>query len=692
MGEVFQRLDADAWRASGGNPAAMLRALGPEGVRAALERGDGVLAAIERVQVGLPGREAWGAELGAGVAYFSMEFAFSDHLPIYSGGLGVLAADHIKAASQLGLPVVGLGLLYRTAFARQTLDADGAQVSAFPVTDVRDLPVEPLLRDGRQARVAVPVGDEVVQVDLWRTWVGSLPVILMDTAGEDNPEHLRGITDRLYVSEPEGRLRQEIVLGIGGVRALRAANLSPTLLHLNEGHSFLAPYERLRERVAAGENPAEARAAIRKATIFTTHTPVAAGSDYFEPDLVRGLLGPFLLETGVDVDEFIGWGRLDPDDGHERLCTTLVALRGAGTAVGVSRLHGEVSRRLWRGAWPGIVGDDAKVPIGAITNGVHMPTWVAPEISGLLEEFVDPRWHALDPDDRRWQSVSLIPDQVLWQRRGRLRRRLVERARATEGNNRLFDPDSLTIGFSRRFAEYKRAGLLLRDRERLVSILGAPGREVQLVFAGKAHPADGIGRELVQEVVTFARGEPRMAFIEDYDMSIAALLTGGADVWLNTPRRLLEASGTSGMKAGANGALNLSIADGWWDEGRRSNAGWTIPSNVDLDHPVSDDDAEAEALYRLLEERVVPLFYDRDPDGIPSGWVAMVRASIRHVASNFSARRMVLDYYRGCYVPAVRRVREERADARPGAGGTAVAAGASQSTASGGRTSTAEKG
>ncbi|MEA2645379.1 MAG: glycogen phosphorylase, partial [Chloroflexota bacterium] len=296
----------------------------------------------------------------------------------------------------------------------------------------------------------------------------------------------------------------------------------------------------------------------------------------------------------------------------------------------------------------------------------------------------------------RWEAVVLVPDRQLWRARGELRRRLVDQARATEGDNRLFDPDALTIGFSRRFAEYKRAGLLLRDPERLVDILGAPGREVQLVFAGKAHPSDGIGQDLVREVVTFARQEPRMAFVEDYDMATAALLVQGADVWLNNPRRLLEASGTSGMKAGANGALNLSIADGWWDEGRRSDAGWTIPSAVDLDHPDSDDDAEAEALYRLLEERVVPLFYDRDPDGVPSGWVAMVRASIRHVASNFSARRMVLDYYRGCYLPAVRRLRDGR-DAAPrvAAGALArsvAAAGASHSTPSGGSTSTAEQG
>jgi starch phosphorylase len=363
-----------------------------------------------------------------------------------------------------------------------------------------------------------------------------------------------------------------------------------------------------------------------------------------------------------------------------------VALRQSATSVAVSKLHATVSRRLWKAAWPGTV--EAEIPIGHVTNGVHMPTWISEPIAGLLREYVSKDWWRLDERDRRWDAVALIPDGRLWDIRDGLRHLLVQRAIRAEGDQGLFDPECLTIVFARRFAAYKRAGLLLSDPERLVSILGRPGREVQVVFAGKAHPADGMGKDLLAEIVGFARREPRMAFIEDYGLTTAALLAQGADVWLNTPRRLLEASGTSGMKAGANGVLNLSISDGWWDEGRRTACGWTIPSSVTMDHPEADDAAEAEALYRILEQRVVPLFYERDPDGLPSGWILMMRAAIRHVASSFSARRMVLDYYRRCYLPAARRALGREGGVTPVAAG----AGVSQSTASGGSVSTVEQG
>jgi starch phosphorylase len=481
-------------------------------------------------------------------------------------------------------------------------------------------------------------------------------LLLLDTDVEGNPPALRSITDRLYPADPRPRLSQEIVLGIGGVRALRGAGYDPMLFHLNEGHSFLANLELVREAVGNGLPLASAREHVRERCVFTTHTPVAAGSDYFDEDLVRDLLGPFLGGLGVKIDEYMDTGRIHPGDRGERLCTTFVALRSSAASVGVSRLHGAVSRRLWKDAWPGV--EEGRVPIGSVTNGVHMPTWVAGEIADLLREHVDGRWWDLEPDDRRWQGVGLIPDRVLWEAHSRLRRALVHRAIAAEGDNSLFDPDKLTIGFGRRFAQYKRANLLLTDLDRLVRILGRPGFEVQVVFSGKAHPNDGQGKELLSEIVRFAQIEPRVAFIADYNLEVARALVQGADVWLNNPRRLLEASGTSGMKAGANGALNLSVSDGWWDEGRRSDSGWTIESHVTPDNPEADDAAEADALYRLLESRIVPLFYDRDPNGLPSGWLAMMRASIRHVASRFSARRMVLDYRANCYLPAARRVLE----------------------------------
>jgi starch phosphorylase len=687
---LFQRIDPKAWEASGANPVAMLRAIGPERLAELAAQLPGLTLALAPGDLGLPGREAWGAELGGGVAYFSMEYALTDHLPIYSGGLGVLAADHLKAASQLGLPLTAIGLLYRTAFARQRIGPDGEQLTEFPPNRAETMPIEPVREHGRQLEVTIPIGDDECRIRLWRAWIGRLQLILLDTNVGANPKPLRGITDSLYVPEPEARLKQEMVLGIGGVRALKALGMSPSVFHLNEGHSFLAPFEVIRQRVAGGEPAAEAREAVRRATVFTTHTPVAAGSDYFDPGLVRRLLGSYLAGGGITVPWFLAEGRAYGVRTGD-ICSTYLALHRAAKSVGVSKLHGAVSRRLWASAWP---AGERSIPIGSVTNGVHMPTWVSPEVAALLAEHVDPTWYALDAADGRWNRVADIPDAKLWEVRNRLRQHLLEPAVATPGDNSLFRPDTLTIGFSRRFAEYKRAGLILRDLDRLTRIMGNPGREVQLVFAGKAHPADGAGRELVQQVSRFAREEPRAAFIENYNLGAAALLVQGADVWLNTPRRLLEASGTSGMKAGANGGLNLSISDGWWDEGRRTACGWTIPSSVDVDHPDADDEAEAEALYRLLEERVVPLYYERDPDGLPSGWMAMVRASIRHVAAGFSARRMVLDYYRDCYLPAARRrPRSVEAEILAAVGlgdGRTAASGRSHSTPSGGSVSTAE--
>ena len=647
--DLFQALDPDRWVEARGNPVAMLNRLDRGQLEARLGRVE-----VPRQEPPPGAQDFTQPDLGEGVAYFSMEFGITDCLPIFSGGLGVLAADHLKAAAQAGLPVTGVGLFYRTAFARQRVSVDGAQVSDFPTSVVADLPIRPIIVDGRQLQVEVPVGAEVVRAQAWEARLGAVRLVLLDTAVATNPEHLRDITERLYVPESDRRLRQEIVLGIGGVRVLRALGLEPSVFHLNEGHSFLACLELTRERLGAGMNLEEARRAVAAGAVFTTHTPIAAGSDYFTQDLVSELLGPYLDEVGVGLEEFMDSGRAHPGDREEMLCTTYVALRSCDHRVGVSRLHGEVSRRLWKDAWPGVDEDD--VPIGSVTNGVHMPTWVAGPVAHLLERHLGPQWSQLDPDHPRWAAVAEMPDADLWAAHQELKERLMEAvAEARGGDPGLFSPATLTIGFSRRFAHYKRAGLLLSDEERLVGILGRAGREVQLVFSGKAHPADTMGQDILSTIVLYSRREPRMAFIEDYGMEIARLMVQGADVWLNNPRRLVEASGTSGMKAGANGVLNLSIPDGWWDEGRRSAAGFTIPSRTTLDDPESDDEAEAEALYELLEQRVVPLFYDRDPNGLPSGWIAMMRDSIRHVAANFSSRRMVLDYCRQCYVPAAAR-------------------------------------
>ncbi|HXM58265.1 MAG TPA: alpha-glucan family phosphorylase, partial [Candidatus Dormibacteraeota bacterium] len=571
----------------------------------------------------------------------------------------VLAGDVLKAASDLALPLTGVGLLYREGYFHQRLDLAGWQHEWWTTTEFERLPVVLVTgADGAPLTVDVRLRDRTVRIQVWRVDVGRVPLYLLDTDIEANPPDLRAITDRLYVPEPSRRLPQEIVLGIGGMRALRAMGIEATVFHMNEGHGFLLAIERIRElRQRRQLTLEEARLIARAGFVFTTHTPVAAGSDYFDSGLVRELLAPYLTDVGLSFERFMDLGRRTPGDTRELLCTTYVGLRMADRAVGVSRLHGAVSRRLWKDAWPDL--PEAQVPIYSVTNGIHTPSWVAPEIAALLERHVSPDWWDLDPADSRWSGVEAIPDEELWACHRALRRRLVDAIRR-RGEGDGLDPDALTIGFSRRFAPYKRANLVLADPGRLARLLGNDRQRVQLVFAGKAHPADQEGKRILHDIVHVARREPRVVFMQDYDIEIARLLVQGADVWLNNPRRFLEASGTSGMKAGANGVLNLSVLDGWWDEGYRPGAGWAIPSGATMDSPTTDDAAEAEALHRLLHSEVVPEFYQRDERGVPTRWLAMMRASIRHTATNFSARRMVLDYLNECYAPAARRVEQLR--------------------------------
>jgi starch phosphorylase len=660
---AFASLDPALWESSSHNPVLMLRRLGQEGVDRALEE-PGARAALQaalaaaRERRALP-RYRFDARAPLRVGYFSLEFGLSEALPIYSGGLGVLAGDHLKASSDLGMPLVGVGLLYRQGFGNQRIDGDGNQVEIYPDNRFEDLPLARVEQaSGGPLEVECPMGQGSVRVAVWKAQVGRVPLFLLDTDVDSNPPETRSITDRLYVPEPDRRLRQEIVLGIGGMRALRAMGLEATVFHMNEGHGFLLAIERMRElRRRRQLTLEEARLVARAGFVFTTHTPVAAGSDYFDPGLVHDLLNPYLSEVGIGFDRFMDLGRRTPGDPREPLCTTFVGLRMSDNAVGVSRLHGAVSRRLWRDAWPGL--PESQVPIHSVTNGVHMPSWVAASVASLLAGHVAERWWDLDPEDPRWARVDAIPEDELWARHVELRRRLVGTARE-RGCGEGLDPEALTIGFSRRFAAYKRANLLLTDRERLMALLSRPGRPLQLVFAGKAHPADQPAKAILREIVQLAREHPRVAFLDDYDIGLATLLVQGSDVWLNNPRRFLEASGTSGMKAGANGALNVSVLDGWWDEGYRPDLGWAIPSGATLDRPATDDAAEAEALFRLLEREVVPCFYERDERGVPRRWVAMMRASIRHIAARFSARRMVLDYLDRCYVPAAQRVEQLR--------------------------------
>ena len=656
---LFKTIDPELWEQTHQNPVLMFKQLGDGGLKAALER-DEVKSALETAQsVHSQYYDRHPPFLDAGaplvIGYFSLEFGIAECLPIYSGGLGVLAGDHLKATSDVGLPLVAVSLFYKHGFGRQDIDAEAQQVEIYAENKGAELPMQKV----EGVEVEAPIGNTNVKIAVWRAQVGRVPLFLLDTDLPSNPPELRTITDRLYVPEPDNRLRQEIVLGIGGVRALRALNVGADVFHLNEGHSFLCAIERIRElRSSRQMTLEEARLVARAGIVFTTHTPIAAGSDYFEPGLVWDLLGPYLQQVGISFDRFMDLGRQRPGDPRERLCTTYAALRLADQSVGVSRLHGAVSRRLWKDAWRGL--NETQVPIGSVTNGVHMPTWLAPEMAAILTKFVGPDWWDLDGRDGRWQAVFEIPAAELWAVHNGLKQRLFDFVNVRSESPDKLDPKALTIGFGRRFAPYKRADLLLNDRARLAKLLHDSKRPVQFLFAGKSHPADQPGKEILQRVVTMAREEPHVVFLKDYDIELASYLVRGSDVWLNNPRRFLEASGTSGMKAAANGVLNVSVLDGWWDEGYRPELGWAVPSGATIDRPATDDRAEAEGLYRLLEREVVPTYFERDAAGIPQRWVQMMRASIRHVVTDYSARRMVLDYFGQAYAPGARRVEQLR--------------------------------
>ena len=656
---LFQALDPQLWKSTRENPVLLLNQLGEDGIRRACERED-VRRAFDDARAAYRDYydrhpRFYDAKAPMAIAYFSLEFGLAECLPIYSGGLGVLAGDHLKATSDLGLPLVAVGLLYRQGFGRQDIDAAGRQFEVYTDSRGSELPVRKI--DG--VEVEAPIGGRDVKIAVWRVQVGRVRLFLLDTNLESNPPDLRDITDRLYVPEPDRRLRQEIVLGVGGVRALRALGIDSGVFHLNEGHSFLCAIERIRElRASRQMTLEEARLVARAGIVFTTHTPIAAGSDYFDSGLVWDLLSPYLAQVGISFDRFMDLGRQRPGDPRERFCTTYAALRLADQSVGVSRLHGAVSRRLWKEAWRGL--PETQVPIGAVTNGVHMPTWVAPEIAALLSRYVGPDWWDLDPADGRWHAVYEIPAAELWSTHLELKRRLLQMAAERAEHPAELDAAALTIGFARRFAPYKRANLLLKDRTRLGRLLNNSRRPVQFLFAGKSHPADQPGKDIVAGVVGLAREERRVAFLKDYDIALARHLVHGADVWLNNPRRFLEASGTSGMKAGANGALNVSVLDGWWDEVYRPELGWAIPSAATLDRQDVDDLAEAEGLYRLLERDVVPAYYERDEAGIPQRWIGMMKASMRNVVTAFAARRMVIDYFNQAYGPGARRVEQLR--------------------------------
>ena len=687
--DLFRRLDERLWESTGHNPVAMLGRVEQSALESAAHD-DSFLAHLkgvkERLDIYLTGEGSWyrrdhSREDKLLVAYFSAEFGITECLSIFAGGLGVLAGDHVKAASDLGLPLVGVGLLYQQGYFRQYLNAAGWQQEAYEDNDFHTLPVE--LVPNLTVQVDLPQGPLTAQV--WCAHVGRLKLFLLDTNIPQNSGEYRKITDQLYSGNLEMRIRQEILLGIGGYRALEAMGLEPTVYHMNEGHSAFLGLERVLRLMQTRQlSFQEARALASASLIFTTHTPVPAGHDYFPPALMEQYFSEYARRLGISDSEFLGLGRQDPHDRSEDFCMTVLALRLASFSNGVSELHGNVSRRMWKRIWNGV--PEEEVPIAHVTNGVHFRSWVSLEMNQLYDRYLGPKWREEPADAKLWQRAASIPAIELWKTherrrerlvvyaRRRLREQLIKRnvAQATiEQADEVLSPDALTIGFGRRFATYKRASLIARDPDRLARLLNDPKRPVQILFAGKAHPHDNHGKELIQSLVSLAnRPEFRrkLVFLENYNMAVARYMLQGCDVWLNTPLRPLEASGTSGMKAQANGALNLSTLDGWWDEawqlGKEQgvDVGWTIGSGETYKDSGYQDQVEAEALYELLENEIVPTFYDRRTDGLPPKWVARMKSSIATLCPEFNMHRMVTQYTNQYYTVADRRFRSLSAD------------------------------
>jgi len=677
--ELFRRLDHDLWEKCGHNPVALLGIVDQE-ILAAAAADDSFLAHMrgvaETLDQYLSGQGAWytrehGEEKRLLVAYFSAEFGITECLSIFAGGLGVLAGDHLKAASDLALPLVGVGLLYQQGYFRQYLNGAGWQQEAYEDNNFHTLPIK-LLPD---VRVQVELPHSTVVAQVWSVAVGRLKLLLLDTNLPCNRPEDRKITYQLYGGDLEMRLKQEILLGIGGYRALEAAGLQPTVYHMNEGHSAFLGVERVVRLMEAQHlSFKEARTLASASLIFTTHTPVAAGHDYFPPGLMSHYFSRYVQRLGISHKEFLGMGRSHPENEGEDFCMTVLALRLASFSNGVSRLHGVVSRRMWNHIWEGV--PEAEVPIGHVTNGVHFRSWVSFEMNQLYDRYLGPKWREEPADPKLWERTESIPAGELWRTHERRRERLVAFARqklraqlasrgasqaAIEDAEEVLSPDALTIGFGRRFAAYKRANLLLRDPARLARILNDPERPVQLIFAGKAHPHDDLGKQIIQNIIEFgSRPELRrkIVFLENYDMATARCMLQGCDVWLNTPRRPLEASGTSGMKAQANGVLSVSTLDGWWDEawelGRRSKTevGWAIGNGETYTDLGQQDQVESEALYELLEREIIPIFYERRADGLPRKWIGRMKSSIAKLCPVFNMHRMVREYTSEYYLVA----------------------------------------
>jgi glycogen phosphorylase len=675
---LFRDLDPARWRQCNHNPIALLGEIPLAGIErraAELVLHSRINYAYRRQWEYLQADRTWGAR-HAGVlrphpvAYFSAEFGLHESIPIYSGGLGILAGDHIKSASDLDIPLVGIGLFYGQGYFRQRLDADGWQQEEYIQTDVNQQPMEPAIgANGEPVSVQIETRTGCIRARVWRVKVGRCDLLLLDSNVEGNAPEDRELTSRLYGGDGRIRIRQELLLGVGGFRALKAMGITPGVLHLNEGHSGFVVLEAIHNRMhEEGVTFDAAVPGVAREVVFTTHTPVPAGHDRFSADLIEEHLGPLREKLGLSRDRLMDMGRENPGNKDEDFCMTVLGLRIARRANAVSALHGEVSRAMWKGLNPGKTED--RVPIGHITNGVHVPSWLAPQMSRLYDRHLGAGWQQHGAEAKIWEGIENVDDGELWETHLSLKLQLLEfvRARAMkqaeirgespETRIRLggvLSPDALTIGFARRFATYKRANLILADIEKLATMVNDPKRPVQFVFAGKAHPLDEPGKKVLQQIAQMMRDSQfadKFVFVEDYDINVGRHFVQGVDVWLNNPRRPLEASGTSGQKVVLNGGLNLSVLDGWWAEAYDGRNGFAIGAGRTHSNMNVHDLRDGEDLYRVLREEVIPLYYQRDRDGLPRGWIKRMKRTIRTLGWRFNADRMVMDYTLKCYVPA----------------------------------------
>jgi starch phosphorylase len=682
--DLFRILDYPLWRTSGHNPVKQLRDISPDKLKVAaadpafLTLYDYVMSTFD---ADISAQDTWfntnhPDSLRGPIAYFSMEFAIHNSLPIYAGGLGILGGDICKEASDLGLPLVGVGFMYPHGYFHQRISVEGWQEETYRQLDFTEAPITPVIFPQRKKPlVKVNLGAKSLFVAVWQVKVGRISIYLLDTNVEENVPQDRQLSARLYIADSELRIQQEIVLGIGGVRILRALGINPAIWHANEGHTAFMMLERVREEVEKGAIFEEALRRVQATTVFTTHTPVPAGHDVFPIQLVDKYFHKYCSSLGIDRRTLLELGQQDGLS-QNTFNMTALALTLSGQCNAVSELHGAVTRKMWHVLWPDV--EENEVPISHVTNGIHVPTWVAPELGQVYEKYLSKDWLEKHDDPKIWERVTDIPDEELWAVRQLLKRNLMvtmrERARKCWDRvevapqqvlamGALLDPWVLTIGFVRRFAEYKRPALIFHDIERLKKIINDEGRPVQIVFAGKSHPADFQSKYLLQQIYNLATDrqfQGRIAFVEDYDMHMAHYLVQGVDVWLSTPRRLNEACGTSGMKASLNGVPNLSVRDGWWYEGYNGANGWAIGDGPGAYSPEEEDKADAEALYCLLEKKIVPLYYNRDRDGVPHAWIRVVKEAIRSVVPNFCARRMLKEYTNLIYLPATLSLKHER--------------------------------